>query len=340
MSHPAFEKLVQSGFTVRPPTMEDVTIVTELHNICSFDLVGREQSEPSDFVMSWEAPDFDKEASIRLLFTNDDQLVGYGFVSDHSEPYVRLGVGVRVHPEFRGKSIGKAVLTWAEARIRPTIKKAPEGTQVIMSSGCNQKDEYSKKLFEDYGMEIIRHFFQMEIEFDGPPAKPVIPQGIIIRPYNIETEIEAMGVAYLDSFRDHFGFTEMPIDKLVEYIQHMIAKDPYYDPELWMLAIDGDEIAGLVICSPKTTEDPEMGFVGILGVRRPWRKRGLGLALLQHAFGELYQRGSKRVGLGVDASSLTGATRLYEKAGMKVTRQYDTYQKILREGDDISTTSL
>lgn len=340
MSHPAFEKLAQDDYSVRPPSLDDIGIVTEMHNICSLDLVGREQYEPSDFEMGWVAPDFDKDASVRLVLTPEGQLVGYGSVSDHSEPYVHLGVGVSVHPEFRDQGIGEALLAWGEARVRPTIEKAPEGAQVIMRSGCNHKDEYSKKLFEDYGMEIIRHFFQMEIEFDGQPPDPVIPEGITIRPYNPETEIEAMGLAYLDSFQDHFGFTEMPIEKLVELVHHMITNDPYYDSDLWMVALDGDEIAAFVICSPKTTEDPEMGFVSVLGVRRPWRKRGLGLALLQHAFGELYKRGSKRAGLGVDASSLTGATRLYEKAGMKVTRQYDSYQKILREGVDITTTSL
>ena len=62
-----------------------------------------------------------------------------------------------------------------------------------------------------------------------------------------------------------------------------------------------------------------------------WRKRGLGLALLLQAFNEFYQRGDRTVGLGVDAQSLTGATRLYEKAGMHVTRRYDTYEKVIRE---------
>ena len=334
-----FTKL-NEDFLVRPPMMEDIAIVTEMHNICSMDLVGKEQYEPSDFEMSWEAPDFDKDASVRLVFTPKGQLVGYGRVSDHNPPYVSMGVGVRVHPQFRDQDIGEALLEWGEDRVCPSIQKAPQGAQVILGSGCNQKDEYSKKLFENQGMELIRHFFQMEIEFEGQPATPGIPEGIVIRPYNAETEIESLGRAYMDSFQDHFGYTEMPIEKLIEYVHYMIAKDPYYDPDLWMVAMDGDETAGLLIGSPKTTEDPEMGFVGVLGVRRPWRKRGLGLALLQHSFGEFYQRGSKRAGLGVDASSLTGATRLYEKAGMRVTRQYDSYQKILRVGKDITTTSL
>ena len=60
------------------------------------------------------------------------------------------------------------------------------------------------------------------------------------------------------------------------------------------------------------------------------------LALLHHSFGELYRRGKRKVGLEVDAQSLTGATRLYEKAGMRVDRQYDVYEKELRSGRDLS----
>ena len=70
---------------------------------------------------------------------------------------------------------------------------------------------------------------------------------------------------------------------------------------------------------------------GAAGGAAKWRKRGLGLALLLHTFNEFYQRGDRTVGLGVDAQSLTGATRLYEKAGMHVTRQYDTYEKVIRD---------
>jgi mycothiol synthase len=82
--------------------------------------------------------------------------------------------------------------------------------------------------------------------------------------------------------------------------------------------------------------------VGTLGVRRPWRRRGVALALLQHSFGEFYRRGLRKAGLGVDASSLTGATRLYRKAGMRSdpAYQYDLYEKELRPGEDLLTQSL
>ena len=102
-----------------------------------------------------------------------------------------------------------------------------------------------------------------------------------------------------------------------------------FDPGLWLLAVDGGEVAGAAVCE----ERPEAGWVGELAVRRPWRRRGLGLALLRRAFVEFYRRGRRKVALAVDSQSLTGATRLYERAGMRVERLYSVYRKELRPGE-------
>jgi mycothiol synthase len=67
---------------------------------------------------------------------------------------------------------------------------------------------------------------------------------------------------------------------------------------------------------------------------------GLGMALLRHSFGEFYHRSARKVALEVDSQNLTGATRLYERAGMHATRQYDIYEKELRTGEELSTQSL
>ena len=95
-------------------------------------------------------------------------------------------------------------------------------------------------------------------------------------------------------------------------------------------------MAGICICRAEDAEDPELGWVGKLGVRRAWRNRGLGDALLKHAFAAFYADGKKRAGLGVDASSLTGALKLYERAGMRVQRQYNMYEKEFRPGRELA----
>ena len=82
------------------------------------------------------------------------------------------------------------------------------------------------------------------------------------------------------------------------------------------------------------------GFVDALGVRRPWRRSGLGLALLHQCFSAFYQRKTRTVKLMVDSRNLTGATRLYERAGMRVTQLHYTYEKELRPGKELRTQAI
>jgi ribosomal protein S18 acetylase RimI-like enzyme len=103
-----------------------------------------------------------------------------------------------------------------------------------------------------------------------------------------------------------------------------------FDPRLWFLALDGEDIVGACLSRLQNGQ----GWVNQLAVRRPWRKRGLGLALLRQALQEFTKRQIHRVGLSVDASNPTGATRLYEKAGMSVVHQYILFEKELSQGNE------
>ena len=90
----------------------------------------------------------------------------------------------------------------------------------------------------------------------------------------------------------------------------------------------------------RSEEDPQLAWINTVGVRSQWRRRGIAHALLRHSFRELYQRGKRRVALGVDSQSLTGATRVYERAGMKPVRTWVVFEKELRPGKELATTTL
>ena len=162
------------------------------------------------------------------------------------------------------------------------------------------------------------------------------------RPWSEASDERRVIRAVYDSFSDHWGFVPEPFEAYLERWLHFMDHNPDLDPALWFMALDGDEVAGMSLCFKKAYDDPELGWVGTLGVCRPWRKRGLGLALLQHSFCELYQRGQRKIGLGVDADSLTGATRLYLKAGMQPdpNHTYLFYEKELRPGIELSKQSV
>ena len=99
-----------------------------------------------------------------------------------------------------------------------------------------------------------------------------------------------------------------------------------FDPALWCVVRAGDEIAAGTICTADTYGG---GFVLALFTRRPWRRQGVGAALLRDAFGRFWERGERSVGLGVDAANDTGAFRLYERAGMTPALGWVIYEKPL-----------
>jgi ribosomal protein S18 acetylase RimI-like enzyme len=98
------------------------------------------------------------------------------------------------------------------------------------------------------------------------------------------------------------------------------------DRSLWFAVKDGDDMAAAAVADE---ERGGMGWVAAIGVRKPWRRRGLGKALLLHCFRALHARGKRKIGLGVDAENPTGATRLYERAGMHVERTTVWFEKTL-----------
>jgi len=172
----------------------------------------------------------------------------------------------------------------------------------------------------------------MEIEINAVPPAPQWPEGISVRTFFRGQDERTVFETDEEAFRDHWGHLPMQFDLW----EHWTVKREDFDPTLWFLAFDGTQPSGICLCQ----NEKDSGWVDTLAVRRPWRRKGLGMALLLHAFGEFYRRDVHKVGLNVDSQNLIGATRLYERAGMHVARQYNTYEKELRLGVELSTQSI
>ena len=171
------------------------------------------------------------------------------------------------------------------------------------------------------GFSLVRHSYRMEIELDGSEPEPRWPDGIDVRGFRDGDE-RTVYEAHMETFEDSWEHTRQPFD---EWLYWSVQRTGF-DPDLWRLAMAGDELAGIALCR-RPPQAPQTGWVSILGVRRPWRRRGLGTALLRESFRALGAAGCSRVVLGVDASSLTGAHRLYESVGMRVLSTFDIYER-------------
>ena len=322
---------------IRPFTFDDAQAIVNLMNAHEQYLYGCDEVDLEELMNDWTSPGIEAEEVIRVVENDQGELIGYIDVWDNSKPHVVKYIWGVLHPDAWDADLYQEMLSWAEKCARARINLAPDGTKVIIRQGTSNKDIQRKKALETYGYQLVRHFYRMEIDFNKSPQSPVIPEGINIVPINMDTELKEAILATDEAFKDHWGYYEQPFEELMDQWKHYLENDQEFDPSLWFLAKEGDVIAGACRCSTRKVEDPDLGWVSQLTVRKPWRCKGLGTALLLTSFNEFYQRGMTRVGLGVDAASLTNATRLYEKAGMHICRQYDSYVKELRPGKDLTT---
>lgn len=315
---------VLKGFTVRAAATEDVEAVANLINTCDIAEHGEPDSALEDLRVDWQNPELNLETDTWVVVTPAERIVGYAALFNREN--VRLYVVAYVHPEYCGRGIGTYLARTGEARARKQVPEAPPGVRVSLFNPISNGNEAAQALLEREGYHVARHFWRMQIEMDEAPAAPKWPDGIVVRTFVPGQDDYATFEAMQEAFQDHWGH----IPWRFETWQQLMINREDFDPSLWFLAMDGDEIAGGSLCFSYSHE----GWVDELGVRRPWRRRGLGLALLRQSFHEFYRREQRKVALGVDSQNTTGATRLYERAGMRVARQYDSYRKDLRPGKD------
>ena len=257
---------------------------------------------------------FDPDADFRIAIEND-RVVGWCDVWDQNKAHERLFLDVRVHP--REPPTYGLLIDWG-------IERATElaGDGAVARAWGDSEDEVFSREMKDRGFTQLRHFFRMETDLVEEPPAPHWPDGVAVRPLRPD-EVRAVYEVSSQAFADHWDFVPLAFEEWEE----MFVRFSGFDPSLWFIAEDSGEIAGISLC--RFERRPGIGHVNILGVRPPWRRRGLGTALLLHSFRELRARGRTKADLGVDAENTTGAVRLYERAGMRVARQVDAYEKTL-----------
>ena len=307
-----------------------------MFNAAEVELVGAGTITVERYRKEWMYPGFNLDQDTRIVLAPDGSPVGLAEVWTLNDPPVHPWMWTRVHPEWRGRGIGTGLLAWSLSRALQAIGRVPPRARFAPRVAAPIGHEPSISLFHSFGFEAKRHSWTMTIELDPPPPAPVWPSGIRLRPYRHPQDLESVYRATIDAFRDHWGYVEVPFDQGFRMWRHDFVEARPFHPDLWFVAVEGDEIVGTALCRAKSDEDPEMGWVDSLAVRRAWRKRGLGLALLRHAFAALRATGARRAGLGVDAANLTGATRLYMRAGMGVLRNSTTFELTLRPGAELA----
>jgi mycothiol synthase len=236
--------------------------------------------------------------------------------------YLDVGADESGHFDVDARTLDADV---AGLLVRTAEERGGELAETPVLRGYVQgREPVLREAYDHAGWRPIRHSFQMRVDLDGELAEPDWPDGL--RPRNARPgEEERVYEAHMDAFADHWDFRRQPFEVWRSYS----TETHRYDPSLWWLVEDGDELAAISLNSWHSSGDPQFGWIHVLGVRPAWRKRGLATALLRHSFRDFRQHGATRVGLGVDGENTNGAVRLYETVGMRQVRRNDTYEKKL-----------
>jgi len=286
---------------------------------------------------NWDHSKFDLSTDSRLVFAPDGALVGYAHVRDVKDPPVDVFASYSVHPDHDAADwLWDALFSWMEAEARRVIPKAPQDARIALVAGTSEQDVTEQRELERHDFEHNRTFHRMTTGFEEPVALVALPDGIAIRTFKPGADDKALVTAYREAFADHYGILRQPFETDLEEWRHLMQEDDF-DASLWFLAyaIEDGAIVGLCACYTEAPGDPARGLINDLGVRPAWRRRGIGQAMLLHAFGELHRRGIEGAVLTVDSENRTGATALYERVGMHPVRVNHTYVKELRAGVDL-----
>ena len=316
-----------AGFTARPAQPDDLNAIVALMNAVTTVTGGK-----PDFTLEaerryWDAGDVQLGTDTLLIHSSDGQLMGSAQFIEETPP-TPCDVDSWVHPACQEPLIGEALLKWIDQRAAQALARAPQHLSVTLDHiYVYTGDRAARQRLEAAGYRSERVFRRMTIDLNTPPPAPRLPDGITIRSFRRGAEERPVYEAWEEAQADEWGHESIPYDK---WLYYFIDAEPDFDPEAWFLAVEGETIVGYALCRWDRAGEPKSSTVRYLAVRRPWRRRGIALALLHAAFGAMYRRGKRGAGLGVDATSLTGADRLYERAGMHMAFETLRYQKVVR----------
>ena len=292
-----------------PAVAADAAAVTEVVMAIEAALYGEASFSQADLEDEWS--ELDIEQNVRVV-RDGDRIVGYGVAREHGELSRAEGY---VHPDAHGRGIGRLIATRLEA------DAARRGARRIQNA-VFEVDAAARGLLESLDYGAVRVFRELRIELEAPPPAPEWPDGLRVVAFDPERDALEFHAAHQEAFADHWDHS--PRDFESWSTAHL--RIERFEPTLWCVVRAGDAPGGWrnarhsVGCG---------GFVHELFTRRPWRKQGVGLALLRDSFRRFWERGERSIGLGVDAASETGAFRLYERAGMAPALGWVMYEKEL-----------
>jgi mycothiol synthase len=330
ITHPA---ALPDGYTQRPAVVSDAEAVARLYTAAAR-ARGESETYTAELVASkWQNPPCDLAMSSQVFLNPQGEIVAMIAMWDELNP-THPWMEWEIAPDCDWQMMARALLAWGEQRALRMMAQCPPDARFSPMMGYNAALSDKVAFIESLGYQCARYYYRMAITLQEPPIVQALPEGFTLKTFNYPADLETLVIAREEMWRDHYAHVEHPLAELLEGWKYGIEMDPKFDASMWFIATHDEtgEIAGIVLSRIEDPTKPEQGYIHVVGVRRPYRKLGLAQAMLTRAFAEFWQRDQKTICLGVDASSPTGATRLYERVGMTPVYKTVFLEKELRAG--------
>lgn len=307
------------GYAWRAPRAGDLDAVVQLIAACELADEGDVEVSRDDVRGSWERARFSLDVDAWVVEAAGGVIAAYGDMWPR-EDYAHIEAGGYVHPAHRGRGIGGWLVRTMVGRAREMAAEAAPGTRVLLRSVAIAARADACELFESQGFTQGRHFWRMVIDLSEPVPEPEWPDGVSVDTFKAGDEGEVHALVQ-EAFGDNYRHV---VTGFEDWRDVMMARESF-DPSLWFLAVNDGRFIGGALCR----DYPEQGWVRQLAVARDWRRRGVGAALLRHAFREFARREKPSAGLVVDSYNRSGAQEFYIAVGMRVEREAQEYEVVV-----------
>jgi ribosomal protein S18 acetylase RimI-like enzyme len=287
-----------------------VRIITE----CDVAALGEKDSGDADIAHMLSIPTMDRAAS--CLVVEEDEPIGLLWVENDATGRDTF-LDAFCPPGPRAREVHDLGIELGLHAARAHRAAAPDGEWTVRA-GCWLGDDAYAAALVAHGFAPSRTFFRMRIESSSPQmpdSMPPLPAGVAIESSDTEEVRRRIWAVDNASFAEHYNFTPRDFDEWWSFESTSTTRDP---EGWWLLTVDGVDAA--ICLLDESRAELGDGYVGVLGVLKEFRGRGLAQLLLQRAFVRYRDLGRAGTQLGVDAENGTGAVRVYEKVGMQVTR--------------------
>lgn len=330
-----------SGFTARPASRDDAAALAGIlnDNCCYYGI--ERHYDAQVFTREWSSPAHDMANNL-VVEDSTGRIAAYVSLWTFISPPIRTYLEPGIHHEYFDSGLGMLLTAWGEERARALLTQCPLDVQIAIGGEANEKMLYLRAMLESAGFSQMRRFYRMRIDMTEPPTEQPLPAGYHYQTYHHPEQLPTIVDVDRQAFRDHYGYTEGDFDEEVAEVGHFLESTPDFDPTLFGNVIE-DSTGKMVATSwllMQDDGDPNCAYVDGVAVLREHRGKGIALAMLTRAFARFYERDRRSVTLGVDSENLTGALRLYTKAGMRPVATSIRYEKIIRPGIDPTTRTL